>query len=98
MIWLSFLNDIVIQTYVEMDDELPDAILNYFEQSSLVYDHEMKERRNLREKDLVHSIPGDKVKDVKIWRQQNQNSPIFRDLSYRHYDISVWNWVQFVIL
>jgi len=30
-IWLSFLNDIVIQTYVEMDDELPDAILNYFE-------------------------------------------------------------------
>jgi hypothetical protein len=41
------------------------TILN---QSSLVYDHEMKERRNLREKDLVHSIPGDKVKDVKIWR------------------------------
>jgi hypothetical protein len=31
MLWLSFLNDIVIQTYVEMDDELPDAILNYFE-------------------------------------------------------------------
>jgi hypothetical protein len=31
MLWLSFLNDIVIQTFVEMDDELPDAILNYFE-------------------------------------------------------------------
>ena len=31
MLWLSFLNDIVIPTFVEMDDELPDAILNYFE-------------------------------------------------------------------
>ena len=71
------------------------TILN---QSSLVYDHEMKEIGNLREKDHVHSIPGDKVKDVKIRRQQDENSTICWDFSYRHFDISVWNWVQFVIL
>jgi len=43
----------VIPAFVEMEDGLPDAILNYFEQSLLVYGYEMEEGGNVRNKSIL---------------------------------------------
>ena len=48
ILWLAFFIDMVIPAFVDKEDALPDAILNYFEPIFIGYGYEMEERGNLR--------------------------------------------------
>jgi len=66
-VWLSFFIDTVISTFVEIEDELPDVIVNYFKPVFINVRarngrrRELKREIDLTKKDLIHSIRGDEV-------------------------------------
>ena len=97
----------VLPTFIEMEDELPDAILTYFEPVCIGVRArngrrvELKRALDLTKKDPVHSIRGDEIK--RHSRYEDNNMRILRFLgvqlqTFRHFYLELRTIYDITIL